>query len=445
MKNLLVLHLESVSIQRFAAFAAAFPNARRLFAEALVFDRFFASATSTVMVVTYLFHGNDFEYDTSSEFDAMRAARNNPHLFSILRERGYRPNLLCLNGFRNQRPVELRSWGDDLPPIFDTNEFPALFARFDALTDEPPFAIYVWDLISHVEHSLALAPQAAGLTDQIARACAVADHAIGEMRAILERKGLLDDTTIVLYGDHGDDYWTHGFRGGMIHGTEPYTDVIRTPLAIRDRELSPGTVDRLASTIDIAPTCLALLGIEARLPFAHSGCNLLERAPEVVFSQNYTANQPDNAAQGIVQAHAAIDDSLALVASSRGIELYAYQLDPGNHCNLLHLFELGAGGELTLPARAGAAGHFRAALQENPRAVAAMTPAFRRLREALGGRLAAKRGYIAERGVEPRHALAPACLDRVNPGGRDALFGRPGGTAPARAAFPAFDFTYRLK
>ena len=58
--------------------------------EAVVFDNFFASATSTLMVIGYLFHGNDFEYDTSSAFEGMLPAVNNPNLFSILRERGYR-------------------------------------------------------------------------------------------------------------------------------------------------------------------------------------------------------------------------------------------------------------------------------------------------------------------------------------------------------------------
>ena len=73
--------------------------------------------------------------------------------------------------------------------------------RLDALTDHAPFAIYVWDLITHIEHSLALAMHAAGLTEQIRRACQVADDAIGVMLASLERKGLLDRTTIVVYGD----------------------------------------------------------------------------------------------------------------------------------------------------------------------------------------------------------------------------------------------------
>jgi hypothetical protein len=72
MKNLLILHLESISRPRLAAFDGAFPNLRRVMGEALVFDNFFSSATSTLMVATYLFHGNDFQFDTATEFEGMR-------------------------------------------------------------------------------------------------------------------------------------------------------------------------------------------------------------------------------------------------------------------------------------------------------------------------------------------------------------------------------------
>ncbi len=160
------------------------------------------------------------------------------------------------------------------------------------------------------------------------------------MLATLERKGLLDGTTFVVYGDHGDDCWTHGFKGGMVHATEPYTAITRTPLAIRDPDLAAGTTGDLASTIDLAPTCLALLGIDAPPAFPHSGINLCAGAREHVYAQNFTANQPDDAALGIAQAFAVADADYALLASSRGLELYAYRLDPGNHCNLLHFFDL---------------------------------------------------------------------------------------------------------
>ena len=443
MKNLVILHLESISRQRLAAFAAVLPHTTRLLREALAFDNFFSSATSTRMVVGHLFHGNDFEYDTATTFEGMKAEVNNPHLFSILRDRGYNAELICLNGFQHVRPIKLRSWSDDLPPIWATNDFPTLIARFDALTDAAPFAIYVWDLISHIEHSLALAPHSHGLTDQIRRACAVADDAVGKMRAILERKGLLDNTTIVLYGDHGDDTWTHGFKNGMIHGTEPYTDIIWTPLAIRDPGLTPGTVDHMASTIDIAPTCLSLLGIGAKFSFPYSGVDLLHGAADFAYSQNFCANQ-SNGPVGIAKAFSVTDKTYTLLASSRGLELYAHRLDPGNHCNLLHFFTLDKTGRPVLQAHPGAAGHFRAGWEETPHAVERLVDDFQRLRSALAARVAAKRAYIVERGVQPSHALDPACLDTISQEGRDAFFRRPP-TIEARADTPAFEFTYRLR
>jgi hypothetical protein len=443
MKNLLILHLESITRQRLAAFAPAFPNTRRLMGDSLVFDNFFSSATSTLMVVSYLLHGNDFEFDASSEFEGMRPAANNRNLFSVLRSRGYNAEIICLNGFHATSPTRLAAWPDDLPPVWGTNDFPTLFARFDELTDAPPFAIYVWDLITHIEHSLALAPFSDGLTDQIRRACSVADDAIGTMLATLERKGLLEDTTIVIYGDHGDDYWTHGFKGGMVHATEPYTQITWTPLAIRDPGLAPGTRENLASTIDIAPTCRALLGIDDPDAFPYSGADLLAGAPKLVFSQNFTANQPDNRELGIVKAYAVTDDTCNLVASSRGLELYAYRLDPGNHCNLLHFFDILPDGGIALRERIPGAGHFRAALQENPRAVADLASHFKVLRAALAERVSAKRAYIAERGGEPVHALDPRCLNAVDHRDRESFFRRAGSVQPAAATQP-FAFSFKL-
>lgn len=444
MKNLLILHLESITRQRLSAFESSFPHTRRLLRESLVFDHFHSSATSTMMVVTYLFHGNDFEFDRASEFEGMRPAANNRNLFSILADRGYRSHFICLNAFHTVGDTKLASWPDELPPVWGTNDFPTLFARFDELTDGGPFAIYVWDLITHIEHSQALAPYSSGLTDQVRRACAVADDAIGTMLATLERKGLLENTTIVVYGDHGDDFWTHGFKSGMVHATEPYTSITWTPLGIRDPDLEPGTNTGLASTIDLAPTCLSLLGLGDPLGFAPSGTNLLAGAPAIVYSQNFTANQPDNRDLGLVKAFAAQDDTYLLVVSSRGLELYAYHLDPGNHCNLLHFFDLRPDGSLAFRPQPDAVPHFRAALQDNPGAVADLAAHFASLRAALAGRIAAKRDYIVAQGAAPAFALDPRCLSMIATAGRAAFFGQAVAPEPPKP-MPAFNYSFRIR
>lgn len=422
MKNLLILHLESITRQRVESFSSSFSNTRRLMQNAVMFDHYFSSATSTLMVVTYLLYGNDFEFDTATEFEGMRPAENNRNLFSILQNHGYNTNLICLNAFYPANPTKLDSWAGDLPPVWSTNDFPTLLDRFDKLTDEAPFALYVWDLITHIEHSLALASISDGLTDQIQNACKMADDAISVMLTILERKGLLKNTTIVLYGDHGDDYWTHGFKGGMVHATEPYTQITWTPLAICDPDHAPGINKTLASTIDIAPTCLALLGIKTTSGFPYTGTNLFEKVPSFAFSQNFTANQPDNHKLGIVQAFSITDDTYTLLISSRGLALYAYHLDPGNHCNLLHFFDILPDGKLKLRDHPGSAGHFQMALTSNPRAVANIDSHFRLLRSALAKRIAAKREYIEKRGVKPAFVLDPGCFNVISEESRASFF-----------------------
>jgi len=440
MKNLLFLHLESVSWQRFSAFRSAFPHTRALFAKALVFENYFSSATSTLMVVSYLAHGNDFEFDAEPRFEAMRAAGNLPHLFSVLQDRGYQVGALCLNAFEGERPFELSSWPEALPPVRGTHDVPTLYAEFEKLTDARPFALNVWNLITHVEHSMALAAFSEGYTDQIGRACALADEVIGHMLAVLERKGLLANTTIVLYGDHGDDFWTHGFKSGLLHGVEPYTSVTWSPLAILDPSLPPGVYAGLASTIDLRPTCLSLLGIDDRRAFEPAGIDLLGGTNEVVFAQNFTASQPDNPRLGIARAFAATDDAYSLLATARGLELYAYRFDPGNHCNLLHFFAPREDGLALIDGTEGAA-HFRRAFADNPRSLAHIGRRFVRLREALANRLAAKREFVVRRGGATDATQDASCFARFNREGRDAFLGG----VNANPGASLFDFSFTLR
>jgi phosphoglycerol transferase MdoB-like AlkP superfamily enzyme len=105
------------------------------------------------------------------------------------------------------------------------------------------------------------------------------DAALAEMVAEMDRAGLLDRTVIAIWGDHGSGlYWTRELAAAI---GRPYTeadffDSERVPLLIRvPSEPSPhGAVTVQAGQVDIAPTLLALLGIDpASLPFM--GRNLL--------------------------------------------------------------------------------------------------------------------------------------------------------------------------
>jgi len=67
---------------------------------------------------------------------------------------------------------------------------------------------------------------------------------------------------IIITADHGEALYEHGTLGHM----HVWEENVRVPLAASIEGLSPGPVEALASHLDIAPTILALAGLEYQLP-----------------------------------------------------------------------------------------------------------------------------------------------------------------------------------
>jgi hypothetical protein len=423
MKNLLILHLESISQLTLAIHRQYFPNLDRLLGASLRYDNHFSSATSTRMVQTHLFHGNDFELDQHATYSDAVAAGNCEHLFAILKAQGYHPGLACLNLYHPQVPAKFSVWPRSISVPFDSADPEAVMAELDRMTDERPFAVFFWNLISHIEHSGVYAYQASSLTNRLQNAYRKADEMFGELLRRLQDKGALADTLIVVFGDHGDDFWGHGFKGGMVHGLEPYSNMVWTPLAIWSDGVGPGMDNRLASTIDIRATCLDILGVEHHDRFPYTGKSLLSNAQSHVYSQNFMANQPDSPQLNIARAIAVYNSTYCLLASSRGLEMYAYRLDPTNRCNLLYFHELTPEGGLRLLEIPGARSHYLRAIPEGEVLSNSISRNFIELRGKLSERIAAKRAYLNEKlPGDQVSTWSSDILDRIETTGRDAFF-----------------------
>ncbi len=83
------------------------------------------------------------------------------------------------------------------------------------------------------------------------------DQKVGQILNQLEADGLADDTIVVFFGDHG--------RPHIRDKQFLYDGGLRVPLLIRwPGKIAPGTVqEELVSLIDLVPSCLAMLGVEA--------------------------------------------------------------------------------------------------------------------------------------------------------------------------------------
>jgi phosphoglycerol transferase MdoB-like AlkP superfamily enzyme len=105
------------------------------------------------------------------------------------------------------------------------------------------------------------------------------DAALAEMVTEMDRAGLLERTVIAIWGDHGSGlYWSRELAAAI---GRPYTeadffDCERVPLLIRvPSDPEPhGNVAVQGGQVDIAPTLLALLGIDPA-PLPLMGRNLL--------------------------------------------------------------------------------------------------------------------------------------------------------------------------
>jgi choline-sulfatase len=87
---------------------------------------------------------------------------------------------------------------------------------------------------------------------------AYADSQIGRLFDALDRQQLLEETLVIVAGDHGESLGEHGERD---HGVFIYESVLRIPLMIRAPGVTPRRVSPVVRLIDVMPTVLDILGL----------------------------------------------------------------------------------------------------------------------------------------------------------------------------------------
>lgn len=91
------------------------------------------------------------------------------------------------------------------------------------------------------------------------------DDAINALLEGLKKRGLDQNTMIIITSDHGEEFLEHG---GRAHLAQCWNETVKVPLLIRVPWFNHGKreVDDLANHVDFFPTILDVLGIEEELP-----------------------------------------------------------------------------------------------------------------------------------------------------------------------------------
>jgi len=104
------------------------------------------------------------------------------------------------------------------------------------------------------------------------------DQEIGRFLAQLDELHIRNSTTFIVTADHGQMFNDHGLFG---HGTQLYEELIHVPLIITGPGIRKQCVKRVVSMIDLAPTILDILGVDA--PTTFLGSSLLPSIKKYYF------------------------------------------------------------------------------------------------------------------------------------------------------------------
>jgi arylsulfatase A-like enzyme len=166
---------------------------------------------------------------------------------------------------------------------------------------------------------------AGAVRDMYDNSLAYADSQLDRLFDALKRSGRWESTVVVVLGDHGEAFYEHGFGA---HGSELYGEVTHVPLIVRVPSRRPARDTLPASTIDVMPTILGILGLPPHP--AHQGINLANRAGRAdrpLFSLTQTAMADE---VGVEQ------DQWKLIYDLRHsvTRLYDLRNDPGESHNI---------------------------------------------------------------------------------------------------------------
>jgi len=91
------------------------------------------------------------------------------------------------------------------------------------------------------------------------------DDYLRELVALLQTRNLLENTLLIVLGDHGEEFQEHG---GIVHGFALYDEVLRIPMLMRlpQAYARRGHITGLRQQIDVLPTIVESLGLRLQGP-----------------------------------------------------------------------------------------------------------------------------------------------------------------------------------
>ncbi len=303
-RNVILIVLESAAARYLRPYGAAedpMPNLTRLAREGILFENAYTVYPESIKGLLALLCARYPAMDTEAEqYEQIET----PSLAAVLKEHGYATAAFHSGRFRYlgmESMIRNRGYdvledaghiGGNHNSSFGIDEPSTVRRILDWLDGQPrgrPFFVTYMPVAGHHPYETPEPgpfPDDAEM-DRYRNALHYADAAIGTLLAGLRKRGLDEQTLVVVIGDHGQAFGQH--PGNYGHVLFLYEENVRVPFIIAGAGLlnGPMQVARMASQVDLAPTVLDLLGLPA--PEDYQGRSLLgERDDTALFFTDYS-------------------------------------------------------------------------------------------------------------------------------------------------------------
>lgn len=307
--------------------------------QSTMYTKYFSTATSTLMVIGDIVYGGMLQYEQCKTLDYIPDEyRYSASLFDELKNDGYNTAIYVYPGGGDRESAEKRHLAGFTQTMELREDYSDYIGSIEqAMTTDQRFAIMACNYCSNLGFNNVVdagIKRSRSGADYWKAGYQLLDQSVADIISIVKKKGKLADTLIVLYGDHGDDYWQHGMHSGLTHAIEPYANLIHTPLIIYDGTGEYECNDELISSIDLKGI------IRNRLQGRYNAdSQIAQKSREYVIARSaYAAQQIRE--DSFSKAYSITDGKYLLLVSKKGLEMYDLEMDPVCKNDFLRFFKL---------------------------------------------------------------------------------------------------------
>ncbi len=330
-KNVVIIHLESVNDNVYRKNWECFVHLNSYMEHLTYYSDYYSSATSTLMVISDLFMGK-MEFEQSQYLEDLSINnKKSPSIFDKLRQSNYRTESIFYRWFKSDKKklTKLHQIIDEDGKIWFGSEKADVQSEVEHFISAPgEFALLICDCFSHISFMEEKGDSNLPLIERYKGRFRSIDETVGMVFDLLRAHDLLKNTLVLLYGDHGDEYWSHGLYQGYTHAISPYPSLIHCPVWIYDCMSQGGICENLISTLDLSGLVLEKLGLSSPKGINH-----------YVFSRNLFSAQRKKE-KIFEKAYSVTNGVYTLMASWKGMRLYHNGIDFASGKNLLDFFSL---------------------------------------------------------------------------------------------------------